>query len=271
VTLFRRYSWWLLYNLVDLLLFAGIAVVAGVFAAAIGGWRNRATTGIGRNGLVALGLVALLVVLDVSGSTRAEVGRIWLFFLPLLAIVAAGYWNRLVTGRSLVLLVALQLLLTVSLGLAWRPVRAVAVVATPPPAVAEPAIVPLAVEFGEEIVLEGYTLPQRSFAPGDRIALTLVWHALGPTRRPYTVFTHVVGADGRLVAQQDNWPVRGTWPPTCWQDGARIVDPYQIALPDDLAPGSYQLFVGMYDAARNERLLTGDGFDAVSLGTISVH
>jgi hypothetical protein len=270
VTLHRRYSWWLAYNFVDLLLYAGIVIVVGVFAAALGAWKNRGGKGIERNQLVAFGLVALLLLLDVSGSTRAEVGRIWLFFMPLLAISAAGFWNRMSMRRPLALVIALQLLLTVSLGVAWRPVRAVAVVATPPAETAEPVTVPLAVPFGKEIILEGYALPRRSFAAGEPVDVTLVWRALGAARRPYTVFTHVVGEDGRLVAQQDNWPVRGTWPPTCWQAGALIVDPYRIVLPEGLEPGDYVLSVGMYDAARRERLLTGSGHDAVSLGTISV-
>jgi hypothetical protein len=270
VTLYRRYSWWLVYNLVDLLLYAGVAVVVGVLATAVLGWRRRAARGIKPEALVALALVALLVLLDLSGSTRAEVGRIWLFLMPLMAISGAGFWSRVTTDRSLALLVALQLLLAVSLGVAWRPVRAVAVVATPPVAQAVPATVPLEVPFGESIILEGYMLPQRSSAAGEAVDLTLVWRALAPARRPYTVFTHVIGPDGLLVAQQDNWPVSGTWPPTCWEAGAQIVDRYQIELPAYLAPGDYQLLVGMYDAARAERLLTGDGRDAVSLGTIAV-
>jgi hypothetical protein len=87
--------------------------------------------------------------------------------------------------------------------------------------------------------------------------------------RPYTVFTHLIDAQGLLVAQQDNWPMQGQWPPTCWQRGEVVVDPYAIQLPAEMAAGDYTLYTGLYDAQDGTRL-TSNGRDAVSLRTLSI-
>ena len=76
---------------------------------------------------------------------------------------------------------------------------------------------------------------------------------------------HILNQNGTLVAQKDNWPVNGLWPPTCWQAGEIIVDPYAIPLPADLPAGTYSLLVGLYDADTNIRLLTADGQDAYTV------
>jgi hypothetical protein len=95
--------------------------------------------------------------------------------------------------------------------------------------------------------------------------LTLYWQALETADRPYTVFTHLVNQNGELAAQQDNWPVNGQWPPTCWERDEIVIDPYRITLPANLPPGSYSLQVGWYDATNNTRLLTPEGEDAFLL------
>jgi hypothetical protein len=64
----------------------------------------------------------------------------------------------------------------------------------------------------------------------------------------------VQAADGTLVAQQDNPPVRGTQPTTEWKTGVLVEDPYEIRLPSDAAVGDYVLSTGMYDTATMERL-----------------
>ncbi len=87
--------------------------------------------------------------------------------------------------------------------------------------------------------------------------------------RPYTVFNHLLNEQGELVAQQDNWPVNGQWPPTCWQAGETVVDHYTIPLPDDLPPGVYTLLTGWYDAADGRRLLTPTGQDAIIVNQLA--
>jgi hypothetical protein len=79
----------------------------------------------------------------------------------------------------------------------------------------------------------------------------------------YTVFTHLLGPDGQILAQQDNPPVNGTYPTTLWLPGEIVVDPYTIPLPTDLPPGDYPIQVGFYIAENGLRLA-----DPVLLDTI---
>ena len=69
----------------------------------------------------------------------------------------------------------------------------------------------------------------------------------------YAVFNHVVAADGALVAQADGWPQGGRVLTNQWQAGEYVEDSYTLAIPPDAPPGPYTLYVGIYDAATNDR------------------
>lgn len=79
----RSYATWLFANPYDFALLCGPAIaVLGVFGLA----SRRAPVGL-RRGL--LGGAVLLALLWLSGSVRGEVGRIWLFAMPWVALAAA--------------------------------------------------------------------------------------------------------------------------------------------------------------------------------------
>ncbi len=101
--------------------------------------------------------------------------------------------------------------------------------------------------------LEGYDLPRAGARPDQSLPLTLFWRAAGPTGADYTVFAHLVDADGRTVVQADGPPAGGAQPSSGWVAGEIVVDPRAIALPADLAPGDYRLRVGFYDPATLQR------------------
>jgi mannosyltransferase len=134
---------------------------------------------------------------------------------------------------------------------------------------------PLAVNLGGEIMLVGYSLEATAVRPGETVLLTLHWQAIGPVAHPYTVFTHLLDAHAQVQAQMDGQPVGGTRPTTTWKPGEVIHDNYALLLPDDLAPGSYELEVGMYLWPEMTRLpvLAEDGQvigDRVLLGTVEI-
>jgi hypothetical protein len=110
------------------------------------------------------------------------------------------------------------------------------------------------VDLGEAIKLVGYRLAQRVVAPGDTLLLTLYWRAETTVEEAYTVFTHLQGSDGELVAQQDNPPRRGAYPTDTWSLGTLVEDPYEIQVPLEAKPGEYTLSAGMYNPATMERL-----------------
>lgn len=258
-TQWRRYDWWVLWNLVDLFLFNGVVVLVG-FTAVV--WQLGRRQGLTQGHGLALATAVMLLAINLSGSSRGEVGRIWLFFFPFLALAAGQFWaEQWPNWRGQAVLVASQLALTLILAMSWQSVRAVAVVAQRPLAADVAPQTVVGHRFGQALQLEGYTLETETQA----LQLTLFWRLAAPVLRPYTVFTQLINEQNEVVAQQDNWPVQGQWPPTCWQVGERVTDPYQLALPAELPAGTYRLVVGWYDASNGRRLLTTDGHDALLL------
>ena len=214
-----------------------------------------------------------LLLLDLSGTSRGEVARVWLFLTPFAVLVAARGLTYLGPGRwggfLVVLLLALQLFTFNTF------LRVVTTGLTDPPArerlFEPPAIVhPLSAHVGDSIALLGYDLeqelppsqgglggvqlPPASGGAGGVLHLTLYWQSLEPMARPYTVFTHLIGPDGQLAGQQDNMPLRDTAPTTCWLPGEIIADPYDIPISPQATPGNYVLETGFYLLETGKRL-----------------
>jgi hypothetical protein len=81
----RAYGTWVWMNLVEYTAFLGPALLL----LTLGALPLVRRTG-GLAGLFTLAVLGTLVLVDVSGSVRAEVGRIWVFFMPPMAVIAAG-------------------------------------------------------------------------------------------------------------------------------------------------------------------------------------
>lgn len=106
--------------------------------------------------------------------------------------------------------------------------------------------VPLSANLADELLLVGYSLEDGRVRAGDPLLLTLFWQAQRPLTQDYTVFTHLLDAEGRIRAQMDSQPVGGTRPTSSWQPGETVVDNYAVLIPDDLSGGVYRLQVGAY-------------------------
>ena len=108
---------------------------------------------------------------------------------------------------------------------------------------------PAAFAFEPGVQLVGYDLAPAPHYPGQTLRLQLYWRTLEPLAEDYTVFVHLLSSEEgaeRLIAQQDNPPVRGTKPTSAWEPGELVVDPYDLEVPDDAPPGEYVLAVGLY-------------------------
>jgi hypothetical protein len=112
---------------------------------------------------------------------------------------------------------------------------------------------PLNVRFGPSILLAGYDLAGES-RPGGNLQVTLHWQALDRLDADWTVFVHLVGADGQLVAQHDQPPQAGADPTSWWVPGEEIDDPLTLAIPNHVLPGPYTLRVGLYLPHNGRRL-----------------
>ncbi|MBP7694781.1 MAG: hypothetical protein KA764_22855, partial [Anaerolineales bacterium] len=90
---------------------------------------------------------------------------------------------------------------------------------------------------------------------GGTLRLTLYWRAGQALPADYTVFAHLVDAQGAAVAPPaDAPPLAGDWPTTAWQPGQVVVDERLIALPPDLPPACCDLRLGWYDPVSGARL-----------------
>jgi hypothetical protein len=122
--------------------------------------------------------------------------------------------------------------------------------------------------FGGAIELVGYDLAARRIAPGGRLPLTLWWRSAARVETSYTVFVHLLDAEGRVRGQVDRVPGDGALPTSGWARGEVVEDRYDLPLDPSAPPGRYRLEVGLYDARSGQRLRLGDGGDHVVLTEI---
>lgn len=113
---------------------------------------------------------------------------------------------------------------------------------------------PVDVNFSNIGRLVGYDVDDGVARPGGAIGLTLYWRALERTEKSYKVFTHLVGADGRIYGQKDDFPAQGTKPTSSWLKGEYVEDTYTIPIDPGASTGDYRLLVGLYDLGSGQRL-----------------
>jgi len=110
--------------------------------------------------------------------------------------------------------------------------------------------------FGDQVALRRYNLGlaepgsdgQLVAHPGQSLPFTLYWQATGPIDGQYTVFVHLLDANGERFAQGDGPPLRGLQPMSHWRPREVLLDRRMIDLPPDLPPGRYHLAIGLYGA-----------------------
>lgn len=101
-----------------------------------------------------------------------------------------------------------------------------------------------------------------SAVPGDNLHLTLEWRSLAPAEESYTIFIHLIDTSNHPYLALDYTPLGGSTPTHLWipkwLPGQRMLDPYQLEIPDDLAPGTYLIEVGLYEMTSGRRLHMSD-------------
>jgi hypothetical protein len=129
----------------------------------------------------------------------------------------------------------------------------------------EPASKPayeLIADFSGKILLIGYDLIP------EPLGLVFYWQAQAEMDEDYTVFVHLLDAEGQLAGQMDGQPFQGDYPTSWWIPGEVIIDSRSGLT---VASGSYRLLVGWYRAADGTRLPLADGSgDSVTLGAVNV-
>jgi hypothetical protein len=132
------------------------------------------------------------------------------------------------------------------------------------------AMTPVNARFQNGLVLEQVAFAPPRVAPGGLLTVHLAWRGDSPRLSgTETVFVHLVGSNGRPIAQADR-PL--DWPAAAADPDAPFVSSYGILVPDGVPAGAYRLVAGLYDPVREgaPRVLINDGSDFVVLGEVLV-
>jgi hypothetical protein len=101
--------------------------------------------------------------------------------------------------------------------------------------------------FDDGLQINGALINQPSAASDATICIELHWLATQTPSTDYTVFVHVLNAQGQLVAQSDLQPGGGFAPTSQWKANSTLMDRHGIILPTPLSAGAYQIIIGLYD------------------------
>jgi len=116
--------------------------------------------------------------------------------------------------------------------------------------------------FGDFARLLGHDLVSLDFQRGETVPLLLYWQATedAPPPLDYSVYVHLLDAEGNLIAGWDSAPLLGKYPTRFWTPGERLLDYRPLRVPEDLPLGPASLRIGIYEPISGERLpVTLDG------------
>ncbi len=112
-------------------------------------------------------------------------------------------------------------------------------------------------QLASDVTLDGRVrvLGYDAMREPNGLRVTIYWQPRAKLDRDYTTFVHVLDARGSKIAQSNDHQVGGEFYPTSmWSIGETLRDEHLIALPPDVALGSYRLLVGMYHQPEMETL-----------------
>ena len=106
-------------------------------------------------------------------------------------------------------------------------------------------------QLGDLATLVGYdlALPEAGLRAGSQISVTLYYRANSMTDQNLTRFAQFYSPELGMAAQQDSPPAQGGNPTWSWAPGEIITDHVVLTVAPEAQPGSYELRVGLYDAA----------------------
>ncbi len=127
-----------------------------------------------------------------------------------------------------------------------------------------------AVRFSNGLQLVAAGLSPEQLRTGEWLRFTLAWQPEQPLETDLTVFTQLLGPDGRVWGQQDNQPYGGWYGLTLWRPDQPVLDDYAFRIDPAAPPGTYRLIVGLYQPDTLARLSTQTGADFAEIGQVVV-
>ncbi len=116
-----------------------------------------------------------------------------------------------------------------------------------------------------KVALIGYEVTGADSHPdlveGSTLTVTLYWQALAAMDEDYTVFVHLLGAEGTMYGQGDGPPLDNDYPTSYWLPSEVLRDPHTVVVKTAPQDDAY-LAVGMYRLSDLTRLPAYDATGA---------
>ena len=105
-------------------------------------------------------------------------------------------------------------------------------------------------DFNGQWTLIGYEVRPTQARPGDSIRAVTYWRVARADDSPLMMFAHLLGPDGKLVAQEDRLDVASE----TLRVGDEFLQTHRMALASDAPPGTYHVAIGLYSPVTNLRV-----------------
>ena len=149
-----------------------------------------------------------------------------------------------------------------------------------------PAI-PVNAVFADSIEFLGYDISATTLKPGELFTIHYLWKSLKPVEAEYTIFVHFIkqgeffasetlskikrrlGVPVKRMFQHDHQPLNGAYPTSDWLPHELIHEHYEVNVPANLEPGTYEIWIGLWNPLTKTRL-TSEGQNKIHIGELHI-
>ena len=103
-------------------------------------------------------------------------------------------------------------------------------------------------------------------AHGSEAELITSWRVQDRVPVPTFIFVHIVGSDGKPLAQWDGFDFGEAQ----LEPGDQLIERHRLKIPPEVAPGNYRVAAGVYNPATNKRFTLSGGDDHIVLGYVTI-
>ena len=247
----RPLWFWAGMHIWDWAVFTGLAL-ALLWLVGIGHWwRNREQS---QAPLLSITLLITVLIMTLSGTTRGESGRIWLFLSPFMIIAGIDGLRRIAHesrerawGFILVANTGVMVVVTANLMLLTTPL------VSPPPApqasVDRQVYAEFSINADSAFNITGWSNQIVTTDGGRAIRLNLQWQGVNQATEAYIFGAFLINPNGEVV-NFTNWQPNESgdyrYPTTCWEPDAIIGDSIDLLLPDDAESGDWWISLAVF-------------------------
>ena len=120
----------------------------------------------------------------------------------------------------------------------------------------------LPVNFADVMEFIGHDRSAETVGPGETLELVLYWRLLHKPARHYSIFAHLLDAQGQIVGEYD----ANRYATSFWREGGgeMLLSYFPLRVKPETPPGEYQLEIGVYHQPTGERLPIYEGTEMVA-------